>query len=257
MGALKSAHLRFYAELNDFLPDSQRQKTILHQFAGRPSIKDVVEGLGVPHTEVDLILIDSEPVGFDCHLKAGQHVSVYPVFESFDISSISRLRTKPLRKLRFIADVHLGTLVRYLRMLGFDTLYRNDYADPEIIQTAAAEQRVILTRDRGILKHKSVTHGYYVHSSKPDKQIQEVLQRFDLYSSMQTFTRCIRCNGTIAQIEKRKIEQRLQPNTLKYYNLFFICQRCDQLYWKGSHYWRMQAKIAGLLRQPTPNGKQV
>jgi uncharacterized protein with PIN domain len=180
---------------------------------------------------------------------------VYPVFESFDIASISRLRSKPLRELRFIADVHLGKLVKSLRMLGFDTLYRNDYSDPEIVQIAIAGQRIILTRDRGILKHKSVTHGYFVHSSTPSEQIQEVVQRFDLSKSTREFTRCIRCNGKIVQIDKQVVWDRLPPKTRQYYDCFFICEACRQIYWQGSHYQQMQTKIAAALQKAAPSPK--
>jgi uncharacterized protein with PIN domain len=257
MKILKTAYLRFYAELNDFLPACQRQQSFTHHFEGRPAIKDVIEGCGVPHTEVDLILVHGKSVGFDHHLKAGDVVSVYPVFESFDIASISRLRSKPLRDPKFIADVHLGRLARYLRMLGFDTRYRNDYADPEIIRIAISERRIVLTRDRGILKHKAVTHGYFVHAIKPSEQIQEVLQRFDLYGSLQAFKRCIPCNGNIVSIDKKEIWEQLQPRTRQYYDAFFVCEACRRIYWQGSHYKEMQAKIADLLCKKGPSPKRA
>ena len=180
-GYAKVAQFRFYEELNDFLFPSKKKTLFSYQFNGTPSIKDVIEGMGVPHTEVDLILVNGISVGFDYHLLHGDHVSVYPVFESLDISPIVLLREKPLRKSTFILDVHLGKLARSLRMLGFDSLYRNDYEDSEIISISVKEKRIILTRDQDILKRRAVTRGYLIRSTSLEEQIHEVLSRFDLF----------------------------------------------------------------------------
>jgi hypothetical protein len=231
----KQANFRFYAELNDCLPASRRYQSFIYPFSGNPSIKDSIESLGVPHTEVDLILVNGTSVEFDYHLKNGDFVSVYPVFESLDISPILRLRAKPLRNTRFILDVHLGKLAGKLRMLGFDTLYRNDYSDPEIVKLSLQDRRIILTRDRGILKRKSVRHGYWVRSDRTDAQIREVLHRFDLYSQIKAFDRCLVCNGKIKKVNKETVIDCLLPKTILYYNEIFSCCGCDRLYWKGSH----------------------
>jgi len=161
------ANLRFYQELNDFLPGPQRGKAFDYAFYGRPSVKDVVEAIGVPHPEIDLILVDDKSVNFEHLMWGGERVAVYPVFERFDISPLVYLRPKPLQVTKFIFDVHLGKLARYLRLFGFDTLYRNDLEDPEIIGISLNENRIILTRDLGILKTSRVTHGYWVRSTEP------------------------------------------------------------------------------------------
>lgn len=156
---MKSAHFRFYEELNDFLPASRQKTEFVWHFRGKPSIKDAIESLGVPHTEVDLILINGRSVSFEHHLFDGDRISVYPVFESLDISPVSRLGRPPLRDPAFICDVHLGRLARLLRMLGFDTLYSTSYSDPQIVHIAGTQRRIILTRDRGVLKRKAVCRG--------------------------------------------------------------------------------------------------
>ena len=247
----KQANFRFYAELNDCLPAGQRYQSFIYPFSGNPSIKDSIESVGVPHTEVDLILVNGISVDFDYHLLNGDTVSVYPVFESLDISPLLRLRAKPLRNTRFILDVHLGKLARKLRLLGFDTLYRNDYSDPEIVNLSLKDRRIILTRDRGILKRKSVSHGYWIRSTQTDAQIREVLNRFDLYSQIRAFDRCMICNGKITKVNKDEVLNRLQPRTILYYDEIFSCCGCDRLYWKGSHYHKMNVFIQDLRRDLT------
>lgn len=237
------AFFRFYEELNDFLPPLRRKKKIFYQFNGNPGIKDAIEAMGVPHTEVDLILVNGDSVDFAYHLRDGDKVSVYPVFEAIDISSLSNLRGKPLRQLKFVCDVHLGKLAKKLRMLGFDTLYKNDYSDSTIISIASNENRCVLTRDRGILKNKAVDHGYWVRTKNPFEQVREVISRFDLVSCIQPFILCMECNGTIVKVDKREIIEHLQPQTLLYYEDFYKCALCNRIYWKGSHYYKMLSCI--------------
>jgi uncharacterized protein with PIN domain len=193
--------------------------------------------------------VNGTSVGFDYRLQHGDHISVYPVFESLDISPVIRLRAQPLRETTFILDVHLGKLARLLRMLGFDTLYRNDYDDPEIIALALRHQRIILTLDRGILKHSAVTHGYWIRSASAREQVREVLERFDLFSQIQPFQRCIPCNGIIQSIDKSIIICRLLPKTAQYYEEFCQCSSCQKLYWKGPHYQKMHQFIQELVPQ--------
>lgn len=243
------ARVRFYAELNDFLPPALQQHWFEYRFDIEPPLKDVIESLGIPHTEVDLILVNGESVDLAYRVRDGDTISVYPVFESLDISSIVRIRAAPLRVMRFVLDVHLGRLARYLRMLGFDTLYRNKYDDPELAQISHDEGRILLTRDRGLLMRNMVTHGYWVRSTHPMEQAGEVLRRFDLYRAARPFTRCVSCNGLLETVEKASILHRLPPQTARYYDEFSICPECKRVFWKGSHYQRMQRLIVHLLGQ--------
>ncbi|WP_320052554.1 Mut7-C RNAse domain-containing protein [uncultured Acetobacteroides sp.] len=242
----KQATFRFYEELNDFLPSAKVKVAFAYSFNGSPSVKDAVEALGVPHVEVDLILVNGQSADFAYRLQHGDYVSVYPTFETLDISGITRLREKPLRHTKLILDVHLGKLARYLRMLGFDTLYRNDYSDAEIVRLAVAERRIILTRDVGLLMAKAVTHGYWVRSQKPQEQVREVMGRFDLYRQINPFCRCIRCNGMLAEVPKASILDRLEPLTRRCYSQFYQCSGCGNIYWEGTHYERMRDFICNL-----------
>lgn len=238
---------RFYEELNDFLPPEKVKRPFEYHFKGRPSIKDAIEALGVPHTEVELILVNGESVGFDYHLQNEDRVSIYPVFETIDVSTILKILKPPISKLAFVLDVHLGKLARMLRMLGFDALYRNDYKDPDIIDLSVGENRIVLTRDRRLLCAKVIVHGYWLRSTKPETQVKEVIQRFGLLSKMTPFSRCLECNGEIKEVCKDEIVYLLQPKTAKYYDEIFRCEYCRKLYWKGSHYPKMKTKIDKLI----------
>jgi len=203
----------------------------------------------VPHSEVDLILANGESVGFQYRLQDGDRIAVYPVFEALDISPIIRLREKPLRQSRFVLDVHLGKLARLLRMLGFDVCYRNDYTDRQIITIAIDDGRIILTRDRRLLFAKAVTRGYWVRSTEPESQCRELLERFDLYSQIKPFSRCMLCNGAIEPVDKSRIIDRLEPGTKRHFDTFYCCGQCGKVYWKGSHFDRMVQTLARLRRE--------
>ena len=237
---MSQAWFRFYEELNDFLPVSRKKQLFSHAFSGNPSVKDMIESLGVPHVELDMVLVNSESVSFSYKVKDADHISVYPVFESFNISEVQHLREQPLRDIKFVADVHLGRLVKYLRLLGFDTVYEREFSDSEIVNTSVSQKRIILTRDKVLLKNRKVTHGYWIRSADPHKQIDEVVIRLDLRRHFKPFTRCLECNGLIINIPKEEINERLLPKTRKYYNQFQICPVCRRIYWEGSHFEKMK-----------------
>ncbi|KPK57621.1 MAG: twitching motility protein PilT [Gammaproteobacteria bacterium SG8_31] len=241
---VRVAEFRFYEELNDFLPPARRKKNFTYRFRGTPSVKDTIEAIGVPHTEIDLILVDGRSVEFDQTLRGGERVAVYPMFERLDISPVNRLRPAPLRETRFVVDVHLGTLARYLRLLGFDTVWRNDLADPEIIQCALAESRIILTRDLGILKDGRVTHGYWLRTTDAMGQVDEVMQAFDLGTQLAPYTRCMECNGILATLPRRQAATRVPLQVFLVYRDFKRCNDCGRVFWPGSHQRRLEAVIA-------------
>ena len=245
-----TAEFRFYEELNDFLLPEQRKQTIHYRFNGRPGIKDPIEAFGVPHTEVELIVVNGQSVGFGYQLQAGDRVAVYPVFESLDITPLLRLREKPLRNPRFILDVNLGKLAKRMRLLGFDSLYRNDYRDAEVVNIAVTEQRIVLTRDRRLLFVKHISHGYWVRAVDVESQIDEVLCRFDLYGSIHPFVRCLVCNGELESVSKTDILDRLEPKTRLYFDVFHRCVNCQRIYWEGSHMENMRRHVASFLASP-------
>lgn len=237
---MKRARFRFYAELNDFLPTDSHGSDLTREFAVGSSVKDMIESFGVPHTEVEVVLVNGESVDFSHRVQDGDVVSVYPVFESFDMKDVIRIRPQPLRDPRFVLDAHLGTLARRLRLLGLDSVYRNDFSDPQLVEVSVSEGRLLLTRDVGILKHGAVTHGYFVRATDPRAQTLEVLRRFDLFSSLAPFRRCLRCNGVLNPVSKGEVRHRIPPRTIRYYDEFRMCSDCGRVYWKGSHYTRMR-----------------
>ncbi len=245
---MNNVTFRFYEELNDFLPQLWKKQDIPLSFEQRNSVKDMIESLGVPHTEIDLILVNGLSVDFSYIVQPGDRISVYPVFESFDLSSLNRLRPEPLRKTRFVLDAHLGKLAKYLRMLGFDTLYCNQYHDSELADIASSgAKRILLTRDHGLLKHKRISHGYFVREINPRRQVKEILTRFDLFKSIKAFSRCVHCNGLITKVEKKNIIEQIPAEACKYYEHFVACEDCAHIYWQGSHYEKMLEFIDTLI----------
>jgi len=245
-GTMARVQFRFYEELNDFLPPEQRRGTTEHEFDRRTSIKDMIEALGVPHPEIELIVVNGDSVGFDYIVRDGDRVAVYPVFEALDVSAALRIRREPLRDPRFILDANLGTLARYLRLCGFDSLYRNDIDDTTLAREAAEGGRILLTRDRDVLKRSIVTHGYFVRPDDPQTQLADVFRRFDLHDAARPFTRCSACNGELIDVDKERIRHRLEPLTERHYEHFRRCTGCDRIYWRGSHIRGIERLLEGL-----------
>ena len=244
------AHFRFYAELNNFLAPWHRQRMFSHPCSRDATVKHMIEALGVPHTEVELICVDGVPVGFSHRLQDGERVSVYPAFTLFDIVDIApslRLRPEPEAPGRFIADAHLGQLAKSLRMLGFDVLYRNDYSDAQVAHIAAEEDRIVLTRDRDLLIRKEIIRGCYLHAIDTDAQMAEVIARFRLAPFVRAFSRCLTCNGELRAVDKHKVEQRVPPHSRQFYERFYECAGCAQVYWEGSHVARMRVRVEQML----------
>ncbi|HLP87725.1 MAG TPA: Mut7-C RNAse domain-containing protein [Nostocaceae cyanobacterium] len=239
------AYFCFDAELNDFLQRHKRQVKIIHNFEERSSIKDTIESLGVPHTEVDCIEVNGEYVNFSYIIQDGDNINVYPI--SAGITPNLSVRPEPLNVVKFVLDIHLGKLATSLRLLGFDTLYRNDYADEELAQVSASESRILLTRDKGLLMRSLVTYGYYVRSTQPQQQIIEVLRRFDLFKIVAPFKRCLRCNGLLQFVSKQSIVDQLPESVNLQIDEFRRCEDCAQIYWKGSHYERLQNMINEIM----------
>jgi uncharacterized protein with PIN domain len=244
--------VRFYAELNDFLPPDRRFRDVPVDARAPRSVKDLVESLGVPHTEIDVILVNGISVDFAHAVAPGDRVSVYPVFEALDVTPMLRLRPKPLRETRFVLDVHLGKLAAYLRLLGFDARFSRDADDAALASVSRAERRILLTRDRGLLKRSEVTHGYAVRSTRPEEQLREVVDRFDLARSAAPFTRCLRCGGLLEPVAKAGVAARMPPRARELHDEVFRCPACDKLYWKGTHWVRMRGLVARALGARTP-----
>ncbi len=248
-GCQQRTTFRFYEELNDFLPPDRRKVAFDYAFNGTPSVKDSIEAIGVPHPEVDLILVDDVSVGFDHLLHGGERVAVYPMFERVDISTLTHLRPNPLREPRFVLDVHLGKLARYLRLLGFDTIYDRDYDDATIAAISRKERRLLLTRDKGLLKRKEVTRGYWLRNFQPRLQIAEVVEAFDLQRVVRVFSRCMVCNHTLETVAEASVRDALPAGLRGQFEQVSRCAGCGRLYWPGSHYDRLVELVRSLVSE--------
>ena len=245
---MATATFRFYEELNDFLPAGRRRLEFNTPCAEKATAKHMIEALGVPHTEVELILVNGESVGFDHRLQDGDRVAVYPKFEALDVTPLLRVREQPLHTPRFIADAHLGALARLLRMAGFDTLYDNGFEDRELAAIAVREDRIVLTRDRELLKLRGITHGCFIRAVEPVEQFREIIDRLDLARNARPFSVCLVCNAPLRAIDKSAVIERLPPSVRDSQERFTTCDACHRVFWEGSHWRRMQALLDESLR---------
>jgi len=232
---MSTAYFLFFGRLNDFLNREQKEQAIRVDFRERQSVKHLAESLGVPHPEIGAVQVNGQEGTLNTIMQDGDRAEVHPVPNGGSIEP------------RFILDNHLGRLAAYLRMLGFDCLYQNDYDDEELAETAQREGRILLSRDRRLLMRKVVAYGYCLRSLDSIEQLAEVIQRFDLTKRIVPFHRCLRCNHRLEPVEKEAVLDRLEPLTKLYFDEFQICPACKQIYWKGSHYEQMQ----GLVRRMT------
>jgi uncharacterized protein with PIN domain len=244
---MNQACFQFFEALDDLLPSGKRGASFTYSFGDHQSIKHLIEALGVPHTEVSRILANGRLVDFDYIVRDGDEIEVYP-FGSMTGASLQGIPADPPR---FVIDNHLGKLARMLRMLGFDCLYHNDYQDEELARLAVEENRTLLTRDRRLLMRKMISAGYCVRELDPHLQVQEVVRRFNLYAAILPFRRCINCNGLLQPVSKEAVLDRLEPLTKQYFEDFRICPDCGQVYWRGSHFKRMERLIEDLLEENT------
>lgn len=247
-------NIRFHQALNDFLPVDWQFTEFTHELKKTRSVKDLIESIGVPHTEVDLIIVNDESVDFNHLIQDHDRIEVLPKLKSSELTElhISPLRhclLNPSEPYRFLLDVHLGKLAAYLRMLGFDSAYRNDYDDPALAKISAEDNRILLTCDRRLLMRKQVIYGYFVRTRQPRQQLLEVLSRFELYDQIRPFDRCMHCNGRIQAVDKKEIEAQLLAKTKKYHDEFYRCDSCHKIYWEGSHFQNMQTMIEAIRNQ--------
>jgi len=244
--------IRFYEELNGFLPAPLRGKEVEVEIPPTCTLKAAVEGLGVPHTEVDLALAEGTgSVGFDYRPRAGERLAVFPVFESWDVGTVSRVRPTPLRVIRFAADVHLARLAGYLRMFGFDSVVSGHRDDEQLALLARRESRIILTRDRRLLMRRIVTHGIAVRDLAPRQQLAQVFARLELAGAVRRkdsgsrglFSRCMACNGVLEQVEKEQVAAGLPARVVSEHDHFSRCPACARVFWRGAH-WEGMRRLA-------------
>lgn len=244
--------LRVFGHLNDFLPYARRQQTFILRIENTPSVKDLIESVGVPHTEIDVITANGASVDFAYLVREDDRIEAFPIFSQITLSPVIHLTPQPPQEPRFILDVHLGRLAAYLRMLGFDTAYENACDDPVLAQRSHDEGRILLTRDVGLLKRSVVTYGYFVRETQPDRQIEEVVRRFALISKTAPFSRCLRCNAPTVVVHKAEIKDQVISQVHERYDEFSRCPGCGQVYWKGTHYQHMERLVERLIGEAAP-----
>lgn len=250
--------LLFYYSLKDFLAADQRDTELRHELKHPRSVKDLIESLGVPHTEVDLILANGRAVDFDYLVRPDDYLQCYPRmseqqlqrsgFTAEQLAGLKHNMPPTPDEPRFVLDVHLGRLAAYLRLLGFDCLYDNAYDDPELADISARQDRILLSCDRQLLMRKQVVYGYFVRARQPKQQLMEIMSYYDLFEKQKPFTRCMHCNGTTRLVHKKDIEDQLLDDTRKYYDEFYQCDSCNKIYWQGSHFKKLESLISALQK---------
>lgn len=242
-----TVEMRVYAELDDFLPPRERRSVLSRPVRPHQTVKDIVEAAGIPHTEIDLLLVNGESVGFEHRPRPGDRLAVYPVFESLDIATLTRVRPRPLREPRLLVDVNLGGLARLLRLMGLDVRCEFEAEDAHLAEISATDHRILLTRDRRLLARRIVTHGVFVRAEHPVEQVVEVIGRLDLADHLAPFTRCLRCGHALSDVAKDDILDRLPPLTRRYHDTFRRCTGCDRLYWAGAHQQRLDELVERIM----------
>ena len=248
---MPEAFLRFYGMLTDLLdPNIRGRRTQVARFDVSPSLKALIESFGVPHTEIDLTVVNGDAAELSRAVRDGDRIAVYPAFHELAVREPAGAAP-----LHFVLDVHAGKLARWLRMLGFDALWRNDAADADLAQISAAEDRILLTRDRGLLMRNEVRRGYWLRFTDPKQQLAEVIERYDLLPRALPFSRCLECNGTLKAVSKESIAA--PAGVLARHEEFRRCGGCRRVFWKGSHYERMTRLIEMARSAATRSGDRT
>jgi uncharacterized protein with PIN domain len=238
---MSAASFRFHGELERFLARERRGLALMHEYARAATLKQAIESLGVPHTELGRLIVNGQPATLARTVRENDVVDAFPHEPG---------RAPFEEPLSFIADAHMGGLARMLRMLGLDTIYDNALQDAAIVACAAAERRVVLTRDRELLKCRDVLRGCYVHALKPEAQVREVAQRYGIAAHMHPFTLCLHCNLPLEPADLHAVCERVPERIRSTYRRFVHCRGCDRVFWEGSHWDRMRSVLAATLDVP-------
>ena len=224
--------VRVHGDLRDFLPARLRDVTVVRPIDGRPGVKDVIEALGIPHPEIGRVAVNGREVPLTQRVGPGDEIEV----EALTLAAAAAFA----RPARFVLDGHLGRLAAYLRMAGFDTRYARDAGDDELAAVSADEDRILLTRDLGLLRRGIVRRGAFVRSDRPPVQLAEVLARFGLADLVAPFGRCMRCNEPLEEAAPSDVVGLVPPRVLREQPDFRRCRACGGIYWRGSHHRRME-----------------
>ncbi|MBU0991184.1 MAG: Mut7-C ubiquitin/RNAse domain-containing protein [Proteobacteria bacterium] len=246
---MNHVHLHFSSPLLSFLKRKHQKPILSYNLQRKATIKDIIESLGVPHTEIGHIFADNREIDFCYRPSESRSIHIRHVDAPFNVFKPSLLRKQPLKEFRFIVDVNVGKLSQLLRLIGLDTAYIPDASDEEIAEAAHQQQRIVLTKDMGLLKRKKIIFGRFVKAIHPEQQLKEIVDFFGLKGPFKTFSRCLLCNSYILNVEKEVIFHRLEPKTKRYYSDFRICSSCGQIYWQGSHYEKLIAMLENISEE--------
>jgi uncharacterized protein with PIN domain len=235
----KNVRITACGTLQNFLDSSGSDNPLDINFELNPSVKDLFEAQGIPHTAVQKLEINGALQDFSYNVKDGDHIKLYP-YSTDNIDDVEEIYIRPSA---FIADVHLRKLVKTLRLMGIDTAFNKKWDDKQIIRLSNKERRMILTRDLGLLKDGDSRYGYWIRSTDPDQQIKEVFSRFKLADAVAPFTRCMNCNGKLRKVILKDVKNRVPPKVKKWHSTFYECTNCHQVYWKGSHFKKLKEKV--------------
>ncbi len=250
------AILYFHGLLKDLLRtkrnitlDNKDYKKIIYPVIRSSSIKDIIESLGIPHTEIGGLILNSKKIYFDYILHPTDNIHVYPHIKP--IRPDNYLFSQPIQKYRFLVDVNVGRLAKLLRILGYDCAYDPYWDDEFLAQKAYEEKRILLSRDIQLLKRKKVLWGKLILNEDPKSQLKEVIDHFGLKIYYRPFSRCLVCNTELKPVRKKQIFHKLEPKTKRYFNQFALCPKCKKIYWAGSHVEKMEAMIKEIKRRKT------
>ncbi len=242
-----TVNVRCFAELNDYLAPQLRFTPFSMPVAEGSTVAGLLTMLGIPQSEVDLVLRNGEAAQFETRVADGDRISMYPIFETFDIGPVQRLRSRPLRRPAFVLDVHLGKLASFLRMFGFDASYAPTLTDEQLISISLEEHRALLSKDRALLRDPRLVRSYAVKADNPREQIIEVVKHFDLVGSSEPLTRCLLCNVLLVSAAQETVIERIPARVGATCRSFTACPQCGRIYWEGTHHKRMTAFVADVI----------
>ena len=238
--------IQFERQFDFFLTKNRQGRRFEHFLNRRASVKDIIESLGVPHTEVGHLNFNDHEIDFTYIPLLQGVLDVHAISPPFTVLSPSALRPGPFGSIKFIADVNVIRLGRFLILLGFDVSYSSSYSDQEIADIAEIQSRIVLTRDTDLLKRRKIIFAKRIRADLPYDQLCETISFFGLEKLISFFSRCTACNIKLVTIAKKEVMHLLEPKTKRYFHTFFQCPQCKNVFWRGSHYDNIKKKISSL-----------
>ena len=238
--------IQFDKPLDYFLAENKNGQKFKYTLNRKASIKDIIESFGIPHTEVGHILFNNKEINFSFIPPSSGLLKVQSIEQPFNVLSPTFLRPCPLKQVKFLADVNVIKLGRLLIIMGFDVCYSSSFSDHDIADIAEIEDRIVLTRDTKLLKRKKIIFAKLIKTEYPYEQLVETIQFFDLEKQISFFSRCTKCNRKLVEVAKEKIIHLLEPKTKKFFDTFFQCPLCNNIFWKGSHFDNIKTRISSI-----------